>query len=94
VIFGIIAAQIPGILVALGAYYRSQNALNTSQTANKQSRDAQTDLANHTDKLQSSTPFSPSELDIIGHAARSVARDYLQELAEAQDQPFTLKDPK
>jgi hypothetical protein len=50
---------------------------------------AKAKILEHTQRMTSSTPFQPSELDMIGHAARSMAKDYLQDITDQTPMPPT-----
>jgi hypothetical protein len=54
---------------------------------------AKAKILEHTQRMTSSTPFQTSELDMIGHAARSMAKDYLQDIAERQGAVPTALGP-
>lgn len=67
-LIAVLAVQIPALVAAGLAIWK---AIVAEQA-----------LAAHTARMTTSTPFLPSELDMIGHAARAMAKDYLQTVAE------------
>lgn len=51
---------------------------------------AEAKLLQHTQRMSTSMPFQPSELDLIGHAARSMAKDYLQDITDRTPIPAAV----
>ncbi len=43
----------------------------------------------HVAAIRGDTPFNPTETQVIGRAARSAAKDWLQELMAVDGQPFS-----
>jgi hypothetical protein len=67
-LIAVLVVQIPVFVAAVVAIWRAVVAEQA--------------LTAHTARMTTSTPFLPSELDMIGHAARSMAKDYLQTVDE------------